>query len=69
MVARWREMMGPTNPKDAKPGDIRWFARNESRMADNVAHGSDTLEAANRELAWVFNMYPPVVGYSNPNSI
>lgn len=52
-VARNREIMGATNPANAAPGTIRKdFA--ESIEANSV-HGSDSLENANREIAFFFS--------------
>lgn len=51
-VAKNREVMGATNPKDASPGTIRAdFA--ESIEANSV-HGSDSAENAKREIAFFF---------------
>ena len=47
-IAKYREIMGTTNPKDAAPGTIRaLFA--ESIDANSV-HGSDSLENAKKEI-------------------
>lgn len=51
-VMRNREIMGATNPKDAKVGTIRKdFA--ESIEANSI-HGSDNLENAQREIRLFF---------------
>ena len=51
-VAKNREIMGATNPKDAAAGTIRKeFA--ESIEANSV-HGSDSLENAKNEIAFFF---------------
>jgi nucleoside-diphosphate kinase len=51
-VARNREVMGATNPKDAAPGTIRAdFA--ESIEANSV-HGSDAPETAAEEIKFFF---------------
>jgi nucleoside-diphosphate kinase len=51
-ISRWRELMGPTDPKDAPPGTIRGdFA---SVITKNVVHGSDSQESAARELKLFF---------------
>lgn len=51
-VAKNREVMGATNPKDAAPGTIRKdFA--ESIEANSV-HGSDSTENAAKEIALCF---------------
>lgn len=52
-ISRVREIMGATNPKDAKPGTIR------SSLADNVernaVHGSDSPDSAACEIPYFFN--------------
>jgi nucleoside-diphosphate kinase len=51
-VARNRDIMGATNPANAAPGTIRKeFA--ESIEANSV-HGSDSVENAEREIAFFF---------------
>jgi nucleoside-diphosphate kinase len=52
-IARNRELMGATNPKDAAPGTIRReYASNIER---NVVHGSDAPETAAYEIGYFFN--------------
>jgi nucleoside-diphosphate kinase len=52
-VAKYRDVMGATNPANAAPGTIRKeFA--ESIEANSV-HGSDSLENAAREIEFFFN--------------
>ncbi len=51
-VAKNRELMGATNPKEAEPGTIRAdFAEN---IDANAVHGSDSLENAKIEIAFFF---------------
>jgi nucleoside-diphosphate kinase len=51
-VARYRDVMGATNPKDAAPGTIRnAYARS---IGENTVHGSDSPENAAREIAFFF---------------
>ncbi|MGH8402506.1 MAG: nucleoside-diphosphate kinase [Gammaproteobacteria bacterium] len=51
-VARHREVMGATNPKDAKSGTIRAdFAKT---VDENVVHGSDAAETARQEIGFFF---------------
>lgn len=51
-VARYREVMGATNPADSLPGTIRnEFA--ESIEANSV-HGSDSVENARKEIRLCF---------------
>ena len=52
-VAHYRDIMGATNPANAKPGTIRHeFA--ESIEANSV-HGSDSLETAATEIKFFFS--------------
>jgi len=51
-VSAWRTMMGVTDPVKSAPGTIRGdFAHT---LAENVVHGSDSPEAADREIALFF---------------
>lgn len=51
-VAKNRELMGATNPKEAAPGSIRAdFAEN---IDANAVHGSDSLENAKIEINFFF---------------
>jgi nucleoside-diphosphate kinase len=51
-VLKNREVMGATNPANAEPGTIRKeFAES---IEANSAHGSDSLENANIEIAYFF---------------
>ncbi|KJS32857.1 MAG: nucleoside diphosphate kinase [Desulfatitalea sp. BRH_c12] len=57
-IARWREMMGATNFKDAAEGTIRRdFATDIER---NVVHGSDAPETAAFETSYFFNAFERV---------
>jgi len=51
-VAKNRELMGATNPKDAAPGTIR--ADFADSIDANAVHGSDSLENAQQEIAFFF---------------
>ncbi|MCF6201358.1 MAG: nucleoside-diphosphate kinase [Hydrogenimonas sp.] len=51
-VAKNRELMGATNPKDAAPGTIR--ADFAESIDANAVHGSDSLENAEIEIAFFF---------------
>lgn len=52
-IADWRELIGTTDPAQARPGTIRkMFAESKSK---NAVHGSDSPEAAERELKLFFN--------------
>ena len=51
-VAKYREVMGATNPADAAPGTIRaLYAEN---VGENSVHGSDSQENAALEIAQFF---------------
>jgi len=51
-VARYREVMGATNPEQAADGTIRkLFARS---VGENSVHGSDSAENARIEIAQFF---------------
>lgn len=47
-----RALMGATNPRDATPGTIRGDLAVE--LTENLVHGSDGVEAAEREIALFF---------------
>lgn len=51
-VAKHRDIMGATNPKDALPGTIR--ADFADSIDANAVHGSDSLETAAQEIAYFF---------------
>jgi nucleoside-diphosphate kinase len=52
-VAKNRDLMGATNPKDAAPGTIR--ADFADSIDANAVHGSDSLENATNEIAFFFD--------------
>jgi len=51
-IARYREIMGATDPKKAAPGTIR--ADLALSIEQNVVHGSDSPENAAVEIAYFF---------------
>ena len=51
-VARYREVMGATNPAQAAPGTIR--ALYAESVGENSVHGSDSPENAKIEIAQFF---------------
>lgn len=52
-IARWRDLMGATNPANADEGTIRKdFALDVER---NTVHGSDARETASQEIPYFFN--------------
>ena len=52
-IARNRELMGATNPKEAQPGTIR--ADFAESIDANAVHGSDSQASAAREVGYFFN--------------
>jgi nucleoside-diphosphate kinase len=51
-VAKWREVIGATNPADAAEGTIRkQFA---TSMGENAVHGSDSVENGRLESNYFF---------------
>ena len=52
-VATLRKTIGATNPADADPGSIRGDLA--TAMPDNLVHGSDSVESAEREIALWFS--------------
>jgi nucleoside-diphosphate kinase len=51
-IARNRQLMGATNPKNAEPGTIR--ADFAESVEANAVHGSDSPASAEREIAYFF---------------
>jgi len=51
-VAKYREVMGATNPANAAPGTIR--ALYAESVGENSVHGSDSLDNAKLEIAQFF---------------
>ena len=51
-VSEIRRIMGATNPSEAEPGTIR--ADLATKLEENVVHGSDSEESAERELSLFF---------------
>ncbi|MGM7701678.1 nucleoside-diphosphate kinase [Pseudalkalibacillus sp. Hm43] len=53
VIATARNMMGKTNPTDAAPGTIR--GDYAVQVGQNIIHGSDSPESAEREINLFFN--------------
>lgn len=51
-IARWREVMGATDPAKAKPGTLRHQFGFD--IEHNATHGSDSTETAEWETAFFF---------------
>ncbi|XP_021942838.1 nucleoside diphosphate kinase 7 isoform X3 [Zootermopsis nevadensis] len=67
-VAKWRELLGPTDSEQARkdaPGSIR--ARFGIDKSFNAAHGSDSCTAAEREL-YIFFPTSRIAQYESPRS-
>ncbi len=52
-IARWREMMGATDPAKAAPGTIRKAFG--TSIQNNCTHGSDAPETAAFEICYFFS--------------
>jgi nucleoside-diphosphate kinase len=52
-IADYRELMGATDPSNAKPGTIRaLYAKN---IEENAVHGSDSKESTDFEIPYFFS--------------
>jgi len=51
-IAKWRELMGATNPANAAPGTLR--KELATSVERNIVHGSDAAETAAFEIAYFF---------------
>ncbi len=51
-IARWRELMGATNPAEAAEGTLR--KRFGANIGENAVHGSDAPETAAFEVGYFF---------------
>ena len=51
-IAKWRDVMGATDPKKAAPGTIRHDLG--TSIGNNVTHGSDAPETAAFEISYFF---------------
>ncbi|MEQ6342789.1 MAG: nucleoside-diphosphate kinase [Gammaproteobacteria bacterium] len=51
-IAKNRDLMGATNPKNAAPGTIR--ADFADSVEENAVHGSDAPETAEQEISFFF---------------
>ena len=52
-IAKVREIMGATNPKDAAHGSIRYDFGSD--IEHNIVHGSDSRESASYEIPFFFS--------------
>jgi len=53
VIARYRELMGATNYKEAAEGTIRKAFATD--IEKNIVHGSDAAETASFEISYFFN--------------
>ena len=53
VIEGFRKLAGTTDPTTAEPGTIRGdLARDQgTKVVQNIVHGSDSVESANREIA------------------
>ena len=51
-IAKWRDLMGATDPKKAAPGTIRQDLG--TSIGNNVTHGSDAPDTAAFEISYFF---------------
>jgi nucleoside-diphosphate kinase len=52
-IVKNRDIMGATNPREAKPGTLR--ADFADSIDANIVHGSDSTETAQEEIAFFFS--------------
>jgi nucleoside-diphosphate kinase len=52
-IARWRDLLGPTNAEEAPEDTVR--GRFGTDIERNAAHGSDSPRTARVEIAYWFN--------------
>jgi nucleoside-diphosphate kinase len=55
VIARYRELMGATNYKEAAEGTIRKAFATD--IEKNIVHGSDAPETASIEISYFFNQF------------
>ena len=55
VIARYRELMGATNYKEAAEGTIRKAFATD--IEKNIVHGSDAPETASFEISYFFNQF------------
>lgn len=54
-ISRLRTLMGATDPAEAAPGTIR--AEYAGELPENIIHGSDSPESAEREIGFFFSRH------------
>ncbi len=63
VVENWRKLMGATDPSKADPSTIRGRFWNGQPLPQNVVHGSDSREAADREIPLFFRGFELPYGF------
>jgi len=63
-IARWREVMGATDPAKAAPGTIR--REFGSSIQNNCTHGSDAPDTAAFEIGYFFSADEPARAEGRP---
>jgi nucleoside-diphosphate kinase len=60
LIEGFRSLAGATDPTVAAPGTIRGdLARDQgTKVVQNIVHGSDSVESANREIDIFFKGFP-----------
>lgn len=53
-ISLWRQVIGATDSANAKPGTIRWAGGSRKVMMENCVHGSDSIQASEREIFFFF---------------
>jgi len=64
VIEGFRKLAGTTDPTTAEPGTIRGdLARDQgTKVVQNLVHGSDSPESAEREIAIFFSEFSEVKG-------
>jgi nucleoside-diphosphate kinase len=57
-IARWRELMGATDPSKAAPGTLR--RKFADSFTKNAVHGSDAPASAERDVHYFFSAFDMV---------
>lgn len=64
-VEVWRSLIGPASIEDRRPGHLRRLYGDPDQKAENGLHGSDSVEAAAREIGLFFPQLLPPERFSN----
>jgi len=66
-VEVWRALIGPASIEDRRPGHLRHLYGDPAEKAANGLHGSDSVEAAAREIGLFFPQLLPPERFSKAN--